>query len=68
MCKGGVGNIDVQGCKVLEDQGPKKYVKIQFEQKLEMEGGNVLHTFQKCSNGVERCQATGLVEHFETTT
>jgi hypothetical protein len=64
MCEGGVGNIDVQGRKVLEDQGPRKYAEIWFERKLKTEGGDVLRTFQNCSNGVERRQATGLVEHF----
>jgi len=57
-------NINVQGCKVLEEQGRRKYTAIWFKRKLEAEGSYVLRAFQNCSNRIERCQAAGLVEHF----
>jgi len=60
-----MGNINVQGRKVFEDQGWRKYAEIWFKRNLEMEGGDFLRASQNCSNGVERRQAAGLVEHFD---
>jgi len=60
-----VGNINVQGRKIFEDQGRRKYAAIRFKRKLETEGGDILRAFQNCLNGVERRQAAGLVEHFD---
>ena len=58
-------NINVQSCKVLEDQGRRKYAAIWFKRKLEAEGSDVHRAFQNCLNGIERCQAPSLVEHFD---
>lgn len=58
-------NINIQGCKVLEDQGWRKYAAIWFKRELQAEGSDVLRVFQNCSNRIERHRAASFVEHFD---